>query len=140
MFRGRGVRAFVARSTALAGLLIFAVTYAGASPARAQCQGQQDQPAAAQPDPRYPALQQAVGSYFAEQQQAEGLSAVGLHASLSAAGPYIDVASGSTSFQDGSPVCPHALWQISSLTKSYTAVLVLQLEAAGALAVTQFPA
>ena len=110
MLRGRGVRPFLARSIALAGLSIFAVAYPGAGPARAQCRDQDDQLAAGQADPRYPALQQAVDSYLAERQQAEGLSAVALHASLSADGPDLDVASGSTSFQDGGPVCPHALW------------------------------
>jgi D-alanyl-D-alanine carboxypeptidase len=131
MFRGRGVRAFVARSIALAGLSALAA--AGAGPARAQCQGQQDQRAAAQSDPRYPALQQAVDSYRAERQQAEGFSGVSLHVSLSADGPDLDVASGSTSLQDGGPICPHALWEIGSITKSFTSVLILQLEAAGVL-------
>ena len=128
-FRGQ-LRALIARWVVLS---VFAVAYAGASPAHAQCQDQHDQLAATQSDPRYTALKQAVDSYFAEQQQAEGFSAIGVHVSLSADGPYLDVASGSTSLQDGGPVCSHTLWEIGSITKSYTAVLVLRLEAAGVL-------
>jgi D-alanyl-D-alanine carboxypeptidase len=133
MFRGRGVRPFVARSIALAGLSITAATYAGTDPAHGQCPDQQDQLAATQGDPRYPALQQAVDSYLTERQQAEGFSGIGLHVSLSADGPDLDVASGTMSLRDGGPICPHALWEIGSITKSFTSVLVLQLEAAGAL-------
>lgn len=128
-FRGQ-LRALIARWVVLS---VFAVAYASASPAHAQCQDQHDQLAATQSDPRYAALKQAVDSYFAEQQQEEGFSAIGVHVSLSADGPYLDVASGSTSLQDGEPVCSHTLWEIGSLTKSYTAVLVLRLEAAGVL-------
>src|SRR5690242_10117639 len=131
MFRGRGVRPFLARSVALAGLSITAATYAGAGPAHGQCRDQQDQIAATQADPRYPALQQAVDSYRAERQQAEGFSGVGLYVSLSEEGPNLAASAGSTSLQDGGPVCPHALWEIGSITKSFTSVLVLQLEAAG---------
>ena len=35
--------------------------------------------------------------------------------------------------QDGGPICPDALFKFGSITKSFTAVLLLQLEAAGAL-------
>ena len=133
MVRGSRVRSFLARSVALAGLSIIAATYASTGPAHGQCRDQQDQFAATQGDPRYSALQQTVDSYLAERQRAEGFSGVGLHASLSADGPDLDVVSGSTSLQDGGPICPHTLWEIGSITKSFTSVLVLQLEAAGAL-------
>lgn len=132
MFQRAQFRSLIARSVALAGLSLFAATYAGTGTAHGQCRDQ-DQPAASQSDPRYPALQQAVDAYFAEQQKAQGFSGVSLHVSLSADGPALDVASGSTSLQDGGPICPHTLWQIGSITKSYAAVLILQLEAAGAL-------
>ena len=61
-FRGQ-LRALIARSVVLS---VFAVAYASTSPAHAQCQDQHDQLAATQSDPRYPALKQAVDSYFAE--------------------------------------------------------------------------
>ena len=76
MFRGGRVPTFVMRSVALAGLSIFAVAYVGVSPAHADCEDRQDRLAASQSDPRYPALQQAVDSYLAERQTAEGFSGV----------------------------------------------------------------
>jgi D-alanyl-D-alanine carboxypeptidase len=80
-------------------------------------------------------LQQAVDTYRAEQQETEGFSGVSLHVSLSSKGPTFDVASGSTSFQDGKHICPDTLFQIGSITKSFTAVLILRLEAAGLLSI-----
>jgi D-alanyl-D-alanine carboxypeptidase len=123
---------FASRSVMLAGLSILAVAYASVSPAHSQCP-KQDQLAATQNDPRYPALQQALDDFVAEQQEAEGFSGVSLHVSFSATGPTLDVASGSTSFQDGGPICPNTLFQIGSITKSFTSVLILKLEAEGVL-------
>ncbi len=124
---------FPSRSVTLAGLSILAVAYASVSPAHSHCRNQQDQLAATQTDPRYPALQQALDDYVAEQQEAEGFSGVSLHVSFSATGPVLDVASGTTSFQDGEPICPDTLFQIGSITKSFTSVLILKLEAEGVL-------
>jgi D-alanyl-D-alanine carboxypeptidase len=133
MFQRTQIRPFVTRLLTLAGLSAFAVAYAGASPAHGECQVQQDQRAASRHDLRYRALKKAVDTYLAEQQSAEGFSGVSLHASLSAKGPYFDVAAGSTSFQNGQPICPDTLFQIGSITKSFTSVIILQLEAAGIL-------
>ncbi len=121
------------RSSALAGFAILAAAWVAASPAHAQCKAQQSQVDTRQHDPRYLALQQAVDDYYAARQKAEGFSGVSLHVSLSAAGPAIDAASGSTALQGGGPLCPDALFKIGSITKSFTAVLTLQLEAAGVL-------
>ena len=124
----------VSRLAAFAGLAIFAAFCTAMSPAHAtQCHAQQDHLAASQGDPRYPALKQAVDAYYAERQKPEGFSGVSLHVSPSATEPAIDVASGSTSLQGGGPLCPDALFKIGSITKSFTAVLILQLEAAGLL-------
>ena len=131
MYRRMGF--FPSRSVTLAGLSILAVAYASVSPAHSHCRNQQDQLAATQTDPRYPALQQALDDFVAEQQEAEGFSGVSLHVSFSATGPVLDVASGSTSFQDGEPICPDTLFQIGSITKSFTSVLILKLEAEGVL-------
>jgi D-alanyl-D-alanine carboxypeptidase len=131
MYRRMGF--FPSRSVTLAGLSILAVAYASVSPAHSHCRNQQDQLAATQTDPRYPALQQALDDFVAEQQEAEGFSGVSLHISFSATGPVLDVASGSTSFQDGEPICPDTLFQIGSITKSFTSVLILKLEAEGLL-------
>src|ERR1700733_6648699 len=121
------------RSVTLAGLSILAVAYASVRPAHSDCRNQQDQLAATQADPHTPALQQALDDFVAEQQEAEGFSGVSLHISFSATGPVLDVASGSTSFQDGEPICPDTLFQIGSITKSFTSVLILKLEADGVL-------
>ena len=127
------MRPLVSHTVTLAGLSIFAIACASVSPAHGQCRDQQDQLAATQSDPRYPALQQAVDTYFAERQKAEGFSGVGLLVSLSAEKPALHITSGSTSLQDGTPICPDTLFRIASITKSFTAVLILQLEAAGVL-------
>jgi D-alanyl-D-alanine carboxypeptidase len=127
------LRSFASRSVALVGLSIFATAYASLSQAYDQCRNCEDQLAATQSDPRYPALQKALDSYFAERQKAEGFSGISLHVSFSAIGPALDLASGSSSIQDGGPLCPDTLFQIGSITKSFTAVLILKLEAEGVL-------
>src|SRR4051812_31445635 len=127
------MRPLVSHTVTLAGLSIFAIACASVSPAHGQCRNHQDQLAATQSDPRYPALQQAVDAYFAERQKTEGFSGIGLHVSFSATGLALDVASGSTSLQDGGPICPDTLFEIGSITKSFTAVLILKLEAEGVL-------
>src|SRR5690242_17359692 len=93
----------------------------------------QDKLAASQNDPRYPALQQALDDYLAKRQKAEGFSGISLHVSLSATGSALDVASGSTSFQNGRPISPDTPFEIGSITKSFTSVLILKLEAEGVL-------
>ena len=125
-------RSFAARSVTLAGLLVSAVAAAGAGPAHGECWNQHAPLGTSQRDP-YPALKQAVDTYFAQQQKADGFSGVSVHVSLSPQGPDYDVASGSTSFLNGQPICPDTLFQIGSITKSFTSVLMLQLEAAGVL-------
>ena len=131
MYRRMGF--FPLRLVTLGGLSIVAVAYASVSPAHSHCRNQQDQLAATQTDPRYQALQQSLDDLVAEQQKAEGFSGVSLHVSFSATGPALDVASGSTSLQDGEPICPDTLFQIGSITKSFTSVLILKLEAEGVL-------
>src|SRR5215469_8475712 len=128
------IRSFAARSVTLAGLLVFAGVAAGADPARGECRSQHAQPGTSQSDP-YPALKQAVDTYFAQRQKADGFSGVSLHVSLSPQGPDYDVASGSTSFRHGQPICPDTLFQIGSITKSFTSLLMLELEAAGMLSI-----
>jgi D-alanyl-D-alanine carboxypeptidase len=128
-----GTRSPASRLAVLAGLAILAAFCAGMHPARAECRDQHGQIAASQADPHYAALRQAVDAYYAERQKLEGFSGVSVHISPSAEEPAIDIASGSTSFQDGGPICPNALFKFGSITKSFTAVLILQLEAAGAL-------
>ena len=110
---------------------IVVTAYASAGLAHEKCRDQQDRLAASWRDPLYSELQQAVDMFRAEHQQSGGFSGISVHVSLSSNGPNFDVASGSTSFQDGKPICPDTLFQIGSITKSFTAVLILRLEAAG---------
>lgn len=123
---------FAVRAASLAALILGLVVV-NMSPVHAQCRNQHDPLAARSSDPRYPALQRALDAYRAKNQRADGFSGVSLHVSLSGGGPVFDVASGSTSFQDGRPICPDTLFEIGSITKSFTAVLILQLEAASKL-------
>jgi D-alanyl-D-alanine carboxypeptidase len=130
----RNFRSVAARSATLAGLLVFAVAAASAGPAHGQCRNAP--PGTSQSDP-YPALKQAVDAYSVLRQKAEGFSGVGVHLSLSPQGPDYDVASGSTSFRHGQPICPDTLFETGSITKSFTSVLILNLEAAGVLNINQ---
>jgi D-alanyl-D-alanine carboxypeptidase len=128
------MRFLASRSVTLVGLSILAVAYASSeSPAHSRCREQQDQLAATRGDPRYPALQQALDNYLAMRQKAEGFSGISLHVSFSLTGPALDVASGSTSFEGGDPICRDTPFEIGSITKSFTAVLILKLEAEGIL-------
>jgi D-alanyl-D-alanine carboxypeptidase len=123
----------VARSVTLAGLSVFALASANMAPAHAQCRDQQAQLAATRTDPRYPALQQALDTYVADRRKTEGFTGASLLVSLSAEKPALHITSGSTSLQDEKPICPDTPFRIASITKSFTSVLILQLEAAGVL-------
>src|SRR5215471_13965124 len=116
--RSPNFRSFAARSVTLAGLLVLAGVAAGAGPAHGECRNLHAQPGTSQSDP-YPALKQAVDTYFAQRQKAEGFSGVSLHVSLSPRGPDYDAASGSTSFLHGQPISPDTLFQIGSITKEF---------------------
>ncbi|MEA2264287.1 MAG: D-alanyl-D-alanine carboxypeptidase [Acidobacteriaceae bacterium] len=129
----QGITFLALRSAMLAGMSIVALTYVSVSPAYGHCRDQEDHHAAIQSGSRYRALQRAVDNYFAQRHQADGFSGVSLHVSFSANGPAIDIASGSTSFQDGEPICPDTRFEVGSITKSFTAVLILKLEAEGVL-------
>jgi D-alanyl-D-alanine carboxypeptidase len=126
------IRFLALRSATLAGLSI-AFVCASVSPAYGHCRDEQDHHAAIQSDSRYRALQRAVDNYFAHWHQVGDFSGVSVHVSFSGTGPALDIASGSTSFQDGEPMCPDTLFEIGSITKSFTAVLILKLEAQGVL-------
>jgi D-alanyl-D-alanine carboxypeptidase len=126
------IRFLALRSATLAGLSI-AFVCASVSPAYGHCRDEQDHHAAIQSDSRYRALQRAVDNYFAHWHQVGDFSGVSVHVSFSGTGPALDIASGSTSLQDGEPMCPDTLFEIGSISKSFTAVLMLKLEAQGRL-------
>jgi D-alanyl-D-alanine carboxypeptidase len=127
------MRFLALRSATLAALSIVALTCVSLSPAYGRCRDEQDHRAAIQSDSRYRALQRALDNYFAQRHQVDGFSGIGLHVSFSATGPALDIASGSTSLQDGRPIWPDTPFEIGSITKSFTAVLILKLEAQGVL-------
>jgi D-alanyl-D-alanine carboxypeptidase len=127
------MRFLALRSATLAALSIVALTCVSLSPAYGRCRDEQDHHAAIQSDSRYRALQRALDNYFAQRHQVDGFSGIGLHVSFSATGPALDIASGSTSLQDGRPIWPDTPFEIGSITKSFTAVLILKLEAQGVL-------
>src|ERR1700743_3754742 len=126
------IRSLSVRSAILAGLSGAFISMS-VSPAYCKCRSEQDYHAAIQSDSRYRALQQAVDEYFAQHHQAGVFSGISLHVSPSATGLALDIASGSTSLKDGEPICPDTLFEIGSVSKSFTAVLILKLEAKGVL-------
>lgn len=82
------------------------------------------------------ALQQALDAYAAARATPEHISAASLSVSLKGAENTIDLAAGTTKFPDaGAKVTPADLFQIGSVTKSYTSVAILHLEAAGKLSI-----
>lgn len=134
MFLGKKLYPSIPRRLVAAGSLILAAALVAASPALSQGPECPDNFAAARRDPQYRELQQAVDAYLRERGADEYISGVSLHVSRAADAPAIDVAAGRTSFEKGAgPICPGTLFQIGSITKSFTAVLLLQLEARGIL-------
>ncbi len=81
------------RSTALAGMSIVALACVSVSTAYGHCRDREDQRTSPN-SPYYPALKQAVDNYFAKRHQADCYSALSLHASFSATGSALDIASG----------------------------------------------
>jgi D-alanyl-D-alanine carboxypeptidase len=82
------------------------------------------------------ALQKALDSYLATRAEPEHISAASLSISLKGAETNISLAAGTTKYPDsGAKVTPADLFQIGSITKSFTSVAILHLEAAGKLRV-----
>ena len=79
-------------------------------------------------------LQAVVDTYLADRQQVEHISGVALHVDLGHSRP-IDVFAGTDGH--GNPIDDRTLFQIGSNTKSFTAALVLRLEAEGKLSIDQ---
>jgi D-alanyl-D-alanine carboxypeptidase len=74
------------------------------------------------------ALQKALGTYVATRAEPEHISAASLSISLKDAEKSINLAAGTTKYPDGgAEVTPADLFQIGSITKSFTAVAILHL-------------
>jgi len=79
------------------------------------------------------ALRSDLSHYLTTRHQAEHISAVSLRVTYPGHKPAISLAAGTTRYDGGPPVSGSALWQVGSNTKAFTAVILLQLEAAGKL-------
>lgn len=80
-------------------------------------------------------LQKALTTYLATRARPEHISAVSLSVSLKD-GETINLAAGTTKYANaGTKVTPAKLFQIGSITKSFTSVAILHLEAAGKLTI-----
>jgi D-alanyl-D-alanine carboxypeptidase len=85
-----------------------------------------------------PQLQATVDAYLRKRAGPEHISAVSLSVSFPARTENLNVVTGRTSRGPGGvPITPESLFQIGSITKSFTAATILQLEAEGALSIDQ---
>jgi D-alanyl-D-alanine carboxypeptidase len=92
---------------------------------------------AAQPNLRS-RLQSDVSQYLATRAKAEHISAVSLSVLLPGSSSNINVTAGTTQYGGrGRPITPANLYQIGSITKSFTSATILQLEAQGRLNIDQ---
>ena len=82
------------------------------------------------------ALHRDLSRYLTARRTAEHISADSLRVTFAGTRPAISLASGTTRYGGGPPVSASALWQIGSNTKAFTAVIMLQLEAAGKLSIS----
>jgi D-alanyl-D-alanine carboxypeptidase len=81
------------------------------------------------------ALRGDLHRYLTARRTAEHISAVSLRVTFPGSRPAIALAAGTIRYNGGPPVSPRALWEIGSNTKAFTAVILLQLEAAGKLSI-----
>lgn len=113
---------------AAASFLVLAVLMLGATPA------------AAFPNDASlrPALLQILGAYLRTRARPENISAVSLSISFPNRAQNLNLVVGRTTFRSGgAPVTPANLFQIGSITKSFTSATILQLEAEGKLSIDQ---
>ncbi|HEY8289536.1 MAG TPA: serine hydrolase domain-containing protein [Acetobacteraceae bacterium] len=81
-------------------------------------------------------LQQALDTYVTTRAKLEHISAASLTISLKGTGNTINLAAGTTRYPDaGAKATPASLFEIGSITKSFTSVAILHLEAAGKLTI-----
>jgi D-alanyl-D-alanine carboxypeptidase len=126
------IRFLALGSATLAGLSIIALAFLSVNPAYADCRDREAW-SASRNHPDYPALKRAVDKYFAALHEVDGFSGISLYVSFSPTEPALDISSGSASLRVDEPICPDSLFEIGSITKSFTAVMLLKLEARGVL-------
>ena len=94
--------------------------------------------AARQPDAGLRArLQRDLNEHLAERSKIEHISAISVSISLRGGSQNINLTAGTTKYGGSTPATPQNLWQIGSVTKSFTAATILQLEAEGKLSIDQ---
>jgi D-alanyl-D-alanine carboxypeptidase len=94
-------------------------------------------PARAADEPVTNQLQKIIDSYLAQNGQNEKITGIEMQVSLGDDGPVIAVTSGNDGLPHPQPMTTGSLFQIGSNTKSFTAALILKLEAAGKLNIDQ---
>ena len=88
-------------------------------------------------DPLQVKLTDDLSRYVTTRASAEHISAASLSISLHGSRRNINAVAGTMLYGGGPPITPATLFQIGSNTKSFTAVTILQLEAAGKLSIDQ---
>ena len=81
------------------------------------------------------ALRRDLSDYLTSRRKAEHISAISLQITFPGTRPAISLADGTARYDGGPRVSASAPWQIGSNTKAFTAVILLQLEAAGKLSI-----
>ncbi len=114
----------------VAAAAILAVVYA--LPGMASAQSAPTSPALAH---LRSALQRDLTAYLRRRSAAEHLSSLSLSVSLGKHLPSINVTAGTARYRQGPRVTPASLYQIGSITKAFTAVAILQLEAQGRVSI-----
>jgi D-alanyl-D-alanine carboxypeptidase len=82
-------------------------------------------------------LQRDVNAHLAARSKIEHISAISVSISLRGGSQIINLTAGTTKYGGTTPVTPEKLWQVGSVTKSFTAAAILQLEAEGKLSIDQ---
>jgi D-alanyl-D-alanine carboxypeptidase len=82
-------------------------------------------------------LQRDIDAHLAARSKIEHISAISVSISLRGGSQTINLAAGTTKYGGTTPVTPENLWQVGSVTKSFTAAAILQLEAEGKLSIDQ---
>lgn len=83
------------------------------------------------------ALQHGLDAHLAARAKLEHISGISLSVSLHGSPRNINLSAGTTEYGGNVQITPEHLWQIGSITKSFTAATILQLEAEGKISIGQ---
>ena len=82
-------------------------------------------------------LQRDLDAHLAVRSKIEHISAISVSISLRGGSQNINLTAGTTKYGGSARITPQSLWQVGSVTKSFTAATILQLEAEGRLSIDQ---